>query len=227
MSNTKQIFKLSGIFSDVRFWLLLFFAIRMIFVFEPPLEFWHTWRQSTGLMVARNYFEIDSNFFYPRVDVNHTNTGIIGMEFPLLYYSMFKLYEIFGFTHWYGRLINLIITTTGIFYFYKIIKRFWSKDMALYAALILSTSLWFAFGRKTMCDTLSVALVMMGIYYGIRYLYDKKDLAIIGYLLFAMLGLLTKIPAGYLLIGFCIPFLNGQISIKRKAVFSFISVLVL
>ncbi|MCX6296566.1 MAG: hypothetical protein NTX97_10960, partial [Bacteroidetes bacterium] len=53
---------------DIRFWIVLFFIIRLYGITDPPLEIAHNWRQVTGDMVARNMYEIDNNILYPRLD---------------------------------------------------------------------------------------------------------------------------------------------------------------
>ena len=80
----------------IEFWLIVFFLIRLVGITNPPIERGHNWRQSTGLMVARNYVDVDNNILYPRVDDNKGETGIIGMEFPLLNYFIYILSELLG-----------------------------------------------------------------------------------------------------------------------------------
>src|SRR5436190_9169865 len=147
-----------SIFKDIRFWILLYFLIRLFGITNPPLEIAHNWRQVTGLMVARNFYEVDPNILYPRVDMAGERTGITGTEFPLFNYLIFLAALLFGWADWYGRLINLIITSIGIYFFYRIIADFIRRDLAFYAAFILLNSLWFIYARKTMPDTFSLAL---------------------------------------------------------------------
>ena len=101
-------------FRDIRFWIILFFFIRLIGITNPPLEIGHNWRQTTVTMVSRNFLETDNNIFYPRIDIAGNKTGITGMEFPLFNYLTYLVSEIFGYQHWYGRLINLIISSLGL-----------------------------------------------------------------------------------------------------------------
>ncbi len=68
-------------------------------------------------MPARNFLEVDANIFYPRIDIAGEKTGITGMEFPLLNYIIFLQAKIFGYAHWYGRLINLIVSSVRLFIF--------------------------------------------------------------------------------------------------------------
>lgn len=191
--------------SNIKFWLLLFFVVRLVGITNPPLEKGHNWRQTTGLMVARNFLEVDNDIRYPRVDDTYGGTGIIGMEFPLLNYGHYLMAEAFGYEHWYGRLINLVVSTLGIWYFYLIVARYFTVKVALYASLVLLSSIWFAFSRKMMPDTFCISLMMMGLHYGLAYFRDHKPWQLVFYIFFAGLGLLAKIPAGIYLIVFIIP----------------------
>ncbi len=112
----------SKIFTDIRFWIVLFFILRLYGITDPPLEIAHNWRQVCGNMVARNFYEIDNNILYPRIDMSAGKTGIVGTEFPILNYLTYLLSLVFGFKDWFGRLIVLIVSSFGTFYFYKLLK---------------------------------------------------------------------------------------------------------
>ena len=180
----------------IEFWIIIFFLIRLTGITNPPLETGHNWRQVTGLMVARNFLETDACIAYPRIDNNNGETGITGMEFPIMSYLHFMLAKVFGYTHWYGRIINLIVSSVGLFFFYKIIKRFFNHRIAFASALCLIGSIWFAFSRKMMPDTFCISLMFIGLYFGIQYL-DKRGIKhLLLYILFASAAVLSKIPAG-------------------------------
>lgn len=193
----------------IEFWLLLFFLLRIPSITHPPLEKSHNWRQSTGLMVARNYDQPNSSFAYPTINETGERQGVIGMEFPILYYTHHLVAQVFGYQHWYGRLINLIITTLGLFFFYRLLQLYLSDKQAFYATLILLCSIWLSFSRKTMPDTPSIALMLMGVYYGIRYCKDQKPLHLLLYFLLATLGALVKIPAVIYFSVLAIPFFQN------------------
>src|SRR5688500_14048264 len=106
---------------DIRFWILLFFVVRLYGITLPPLELSHSWRQTDGLMIARNFCETDANILYPRIDSAGEKSGIVGSEFPLLNYLIYLVSAIFGYEHWYGRLIVLVCSSIGVFFFYKLI----------------------------------------------------------------------------------------------------------
>ena len=180
---------------DPRCWVLIFFLVRLFGITDAPLEIGHSWRQSLTNMIARNFLEVDANILLPRIDMAGNKTGILGSEFPLLNYLIYLVSEVFGYAHWYGRLINLIISSLGVFYFQKIIQILFDKKVAFNATLILLASIWFAFSRKIMPDTFSVSLVIIGLYYGIGYLRFGGWYRLLPFFLLTALGFLCKIPA--------------------------------
>ncbi|MBA4058027.1 MAG: hypothetical protein C0490_25140, partial [Marivirga sp.] len=114
MNNKKSILDLLG---DIRFWILFFFILRMYGITNPPLEVGQNWRQTDVLMIARNFYENNANIFYPTVDLGGGEmTGIVGTELPLLNYLIYLVSLVFGYDHWYGRIIVLIFSSVGIYF---------------------------------------------------------------------------------------------------------------
>ncbi|MGD1848421.1 MAG: ArnT family glycosyltransferase [Salibacteraceae bacterium] len=216
---------------DIRLWILFFFLLRLIGITHPPLEVGHNWRQTTVTMVARNFLEVNNNPFYPRVDMAGDLSGITGMEFPLLNYSIYLLSEVLGYQHWYGRAINLLISSLGLWYFFRLVRKYFTHDLAFYATLVLTVSVWFQFSRKVMPDTFSMSLILAGIYYGTNYLeasvHQRKWPPLVAYAGLLLLGVLSKLPSGYLLVvlgGFVF---QTTIPLQRKLVFALVSFLAL
>ncbi len=180
---------------DYRFWIALTVSIKLYGIWHPPIESWHTWRQVNVLMVARNFMD-DPNIFLPKIDSNGPFSGITGMEFPLYNYLIYLCTKAFGESYIYGRLINLIISTFGVYYFYKVCQKVVSDQQALVALLILSFSEWFMYSRKIMPDTISLSLTIIALFYAIGFLQKKAQTkSIILYTLFGTLGGLVKLPA--------------------------------
>jgi len=205
----------------------LFFIIRLFGITNPPLEVSHNWRQTIVTMVARNFYEVDANIFYPRIDIAGELTGITGMEFPLLNYLIYLVSKIFGYQHWYGRLINLFISSLGLWFFYKLVKKYFTSQVSFYSTIILIVSIWFQFSRKVMPDTFAMSFIIASIYYGTNYfetkLQQKKYLHLLIYVLLMMLGALCKLPSAYLLVVFGLFVFNRQISLREKLIFAFAS----
>jgi len=207
------------ILNRIEFWIFIFFLIRLIGITNPPLEIGHNWRQVTGLMVARNFLEVDANILYPRVDDNNGQTGIIGMEFPSMNYIYFLISKFFGYSHWYGRIINLFISSLGLLFFSKLIcLAGFNRKIAFISTILLSASIWFSFSRKMMPDTYCISLMFIGLYYGLKYLETNKLYQILLYTIVSSLAILSKIPAGIYFV-FLIPFLiYNKYNIKPKLI---------
>jgi hypothetical protein len=167
-------------------------------------------------MVARNFLETDANILYPRVDMAGEKSGITGMEFPLLNYLIYLVSLIAGFDHWYGRLINLIVSSLGIYYFYRMIRGFIQERTAFYAALILLSSIWLNYSRKIMPDTFSMALVIMGLWAGFDYLNHGKFLRLVLSGLLLLAGILSKLPSAFLIPLLVVPLVGTEIPRQRK-----------
>jgi 4-amino-4-deoxy-L-arabinose transferase-like glycosyltransferase len=167
-------------------------------------------------MIARNFVDGKAEFFFPRIDMAGTKTGIIGSEFPIYNYCIYMVSALFGYTHWYGRLINLIISNIGVYYFYKLIKGVFDKNIAFNATILLSASIWFSFSRKVMPDTLSVAIMLIALYHAYSYLKYSKTTGLIYFFVFSSLAMLIKIPALALLSIIAVVVFIKEISNKRK-----------
>lgn len=211
--------------SDIRFWIILFFLLRLYGITDPPLEIAHNWRQVTSDMVARNFYEVDKNILYPRLDFAGDKSGISGTEFSVLNYAMYLLSLIFGFHDWFGRLINLVVSSYGIFYFYKLLKLKFDEKFSFYSAFVLLTSMWLMFSRKTMPDTFSTSLVIIGLYHASCYFEKAKMANAVFYFIFVTLGVLSKIPAAYLLAVLVFPMMDREVVLKRKGTITLISIL--
>ena len=215
---------LKVVVNDVKFWIILFFLIRLLGITNAPLETAHNWRQTTVAMVARNFFEVDNNILYPRIDIAGEKTGITGMEFPVLNYLIYLFSKVFGYSHWYGRLINLIVSSFGLFFFYKIVLKYFDKRIAFNAAIILLFSIWFSYSRKIMPDTFATSLIIIGVYYGSNFLEKSNFFSLLLYIIFIALGTLSKLPAAYLLVIFVVFFGSNKINIQLKVIFFFATI---
>jgi 4-amino-4-deoxy-L-arabinose transferase-like glycosyltransferase len=201
---------------DIRCWIVLFFLLRLYGITNSPLEIAHNWRQVTGNMVARNFYETDNNIFFPRLDMAGEKTGITGTEFPTLNYLTYLLSLFFGFHDWFGRLFNLLISSAGIFYFYKLIKLKFEERLSFFAAYLLLISDWLMYSRKAMPDTFSTSLVIMSAYFAFRYFENYKWKNLLAYFFLAMIGILSKIPAAFLLIVLVSPLVDQQIPFRIR-----------
>lgn len=193
-----------------------FFLLRLFGIMAPPLETWHSWRQTLTLMIARNMPEQHFSLLFPMVDMGGERSGIIGSEFPLFQLIIAGFSTIFGEADWYGRLINLIICSLSVIVFFRLCSRWWNERTAWFATIVFLTSLWFAFSRKSMPDTFAVALVIIGIGAFQRFIDSRNTWNLLAGTLLIMLGGLCKIPAVFLF-GLIVPlWLSRNIRINTK-----------
>jgi hypothetical protein len=217
--------RIKSILSDIRFWIILFFILRLIGITNAPLEIGHNWRQVLTNMIARNFLEGNANIMYPQVDMAGNQSGIIGSEFPFFNYLICLVSYVFNYGHWYGRLINLIVSSFGIYYFFLLIRKICNKNVAFNASIVLLSSIWFGFSRKSMPDTFSVALVIIGLYYCYDFAMTGSLTKILLFFLFATLGMLCKIPALSLVSLVLIIIIAKEITAKRKLIVLIVSAL--
>lgn len=204
------------LFVDIRFWIVLFFIVRLYGIWLPPLEVAHNWRQTDGLMIARNFVEIDNNIMYPRVDLDGANEGIVGCEFPILNYLVYLVSVPFGYEHWYGRLIVLLFSCCGVFFFTKLVTKYFGELPALYSGLILMSSLWFSYSRKFIPDVFAASLAISAMYFAIEFLENGKRSHLFVFLLLGTAACLSKILTAVLLTGLAMPMLSPTIRLSRK-----------
>ncbi len=81
-------------------------ALHLPWIDLPPAGY-HAWRQIQGLSIARNYHEEDMNLFYPRVDSRGAETGITGLELPIVYWTIALGYRALGEHDWVHRAVTL------------------------------------------------------------------------------------------------------------------------
>lgn len=205
-------------FSDVRFWILLTLLIRMIGITDPPIEIGHNWRQTTVTMVARNFLETDANILYPRIDIAGEKTGITGMEFPVFNYTIYLISNLFGYQHWYGRLLNVVISSLGVWFFYLLITRHFGAKIAFRATLVFLFSIWLSYSRKIMPDTFAVSLVIIGMYYFSNFIKKSTYFHLIIGTILITLGILSKLPAGVVFTPFLLFLFSKKITLSTKSI---------
>lgn len=129
----------------------------------------HTWAQCDRASVAACYYNEEMNFFKPRIynRSDGTNSGICGMEFPIINYTAAILYKIFGFDDFYYRLFNFIILFTGLVFAFLLANIF-IKDVfysAVTVWLFMMSPVLFFYGANFLPDTGSLGLVLMSWYF--------------------------------------------------------------
>ncbi|MFZ1677865.1 MAG: glycosyltransferase family 39 protein [Saprospiraceae bacterium] len=196
--------------------IVILFLIRMENIDEAPMDT-HFFRQALTLGVARNYIEWDSNLFHPRTILCDSREGNIAGEFPIYNYLVSILWRIFGQHNWCFRLLTLIVSSFGLWYFYKISCRIISEKSSVAATVLFGTSIAFIYARKGMPDVFSLSLVLAGVSFGWSFLEKGKFWQLLLFILFVSTGILSKIPSATVAVFLAWPILfDKAFSFKRK-----------
>jgi 4-amino-4-deoxy-L-arabinose transferase-like glycosyltransferase len=212
---------------DIRFWILVFFCLRMYGITNPPLELHHTWRQTDGTTIARNFYDRNPNILFPTIDLAGEREGVVGSEFPILNYIVYIISLFFGYQHWYGRLVVLIASSLGALFFCKVILIRFSKTAAFNGAVLLMGSFWFSYSRKFLPDVFAASLAIIALYYAFMYLKEGKVTYLILFTLLGGLGCLSKILAATILTVLMVPIFDAGIPLQRKFLLSLGSFMIL
>ena len=210
--------QLGRLIFDPRFWVCLLFIAGL-----PTLDMAfhgdHSWRQALTAIVARNFYEVSFNPFYPLYDIcGETSPDLFATEFPFLQCLIALGYFIFGEEYWIARLVNWSVSCLGFWYFSRIVDKIVGAPVGLYAMLCLIGSIIVTFSRKLMPDTFSIFLVIIGTYYLWQFLENGNKWNLIGGWVLTTLGILSKIPAMVLLSFLVVPFLKRELLLKRKSI---------
>lgn len=153
--------------------LLLLFLVSFAYSYHEILRLRpqsiHQWRQSDCLSITMNYFMEDRSFLEPSVHrIGKCENGKAVSEFPIIYYTVAKLWKLFGHKESVFRLLNTLIMFCGLFALFKLIEE------------ILKHSIW------AILLTLFFFTSPILVYYGNNFTADVPALsmALIGWLLF-------------------------------------------
>ncbi len=75
--------------------LLLGLALRLYHVHSPILDH-PAWRQGDEAAIARNFFELRNNIFYPQTDYDGPPPNYVELELQIVPFAAAQLYRVFG-----------------------------------------------------------------------------------------------------------------------------------
>lgn len=166
-------------------------------LFYPPYSI-HAWRQADCLSFALNYFNDNLNFWEPQINgLGDSGNGKTVSEFPVIYYTVAKLWKIFGQKEFIFRTINILIVFFGLFNLYRLAKGI-LKDIffSIFIPLFLFTSpVLVYYTNNFLADAPAMGLAFSACYYLYRYItFSEKKAIVIATFLF-LLGGLIKITS--------------------------------
>ena len=158
----------------------------------------HQWAQCDRASVALNYAQESMNFFLPRVHNLDNGTGITGMEFPFVNYSVGILYKIFGVHEYLYRLFVICFFTVGLVFSFLLAKKFTNHFyFSISIMLLFACSPLLAFySSNFLPEPVSLSLSIIAWYTLISSIdSEKKYQWLIVWCIFFSLASLIKISA--------------------------------
>jgi hypothetical protein len=128
----------------------------------------HTWAQIDRASMALTYYKDKAPFFLPRCHRATANTqGITAGEFPLIPYTVSKLYAVFGFNEMYHRIFVWVLSLTGFIFCYLLARQFLKSPLwaAFAAAVWMSSPNVIIYSISFLPETPALALVIIALYF--------------------------------------------------------------
>src|SRR2546428_4074349 len=178
----------------IALWILAV-AARLILINQPYVDHW-SWRQSDVAAIARNFFENGFHFAYPQIDWASDATGYVGTEFPILPFLAAICYKFGGIHEWIGRSQALIFFAVSLPFFFLLVREIFGSTAAVWATFFFSFAPLNVFaGRSFMPDVPSLGLAIIGLYFFLRWIYDRESVQFFIAAIAISLSLLIKITS--------------------------------
>jgi len=166
-------------------------------IFKPPQSL-HQWRQSDCLSITFNYYQEDNPLFEPSIhNLGMDGTGKTVSDFPLIYYSISKLWKIFGQHEYIYRLIILIFFFSGLFALFKIFEnKLKDSILAIISSLFLFTSPTLVYyANNFLMDIPAFSLALIGLFFFFKFTQSSSNIHLFFFALFYTIAGLLKISS--------------------------------
>lgn len=137
----------------------------------------HQWRQSDCLSITQNYAQDGLPFLAPEIHwQGEQQTGKTISEFPLIYYTVGKIWSSTGKAYWIFRSINFFIFGLGLFYLRKLSKKilkdnFWSIFVPLF---VFVSPVLVYYSNNFLMNVNALSFAIIGAYHFYVYRVEKS-----------------------------------------------------
>src|SRR5881394_1367028 len=153
---------------------ILAVVLRFILIDQPYIDRW-SWRQSDVAAIARNFANNGFRFAYPQIDWAASAPGYVGTEFPILPFVAAICYKFAGVHEWIGRSQAVIFFALSLPFFFLLVREIFGSTAAVWATFFFAFAPLNIFaGRSFMPDVPSLSLGIIGLYFFLRWLRDRK-----------------------------------------------------
>ncbi len=167
-------------------------------IIVKPAQSIHLWRQCDCLSQAMNYSQDDNSFFEPSIHyLGGDGTGKAISDFPLIYYSVGKLWKIFGHHEYIYRALMLLLFFLGLLAVFRIFEDVLKDSViAITASLFLfSSPVLVYYANNYLMDIPSFSFALIGLYFFYRYYKEGKMWQFIIFCLLLLVAGLVKISS--------------------------------
>jgi Dolichyl-phosphate-mannose-protein mannosyltransferase len=201
-------------------WLVFFIVagaliVRLIGIDQPFIDPW-SWRQNDVAAIARNYYENGFHFARPQIDWAGNERGFVGTEFPILPFLAGLFYKLAGVQEWIGRIEGVLFFAAALPFFFGLVRRIFGEATALWATFFYAFApLSIVASRAFMPDVPSLSLAIVGIYFFLRWVEERRFGWLVWSAVLVSLALLIKLPTA--IVGAPLFYLAVAASLRRGA----------
>jgi len=159
----------------------------------------HSWRQADTAAISRNYYENGYKFFYPQIDWRGDSPGYIETEFPIYSFIVALMYEIFGVSEVFGRLLSVVFSLITMYFLYLLVLKLVDKNTALWSCFffaIFPPNIFYS--RTFQPESALIMSLVLGVYFFSQWLDTDKKRCFFLSSIFIALACLLKLPSLYI-----------------------------
>ncbi len=164
----------------------------------------HEWRKTDSLSIALNYAK-GASFLEPQTQwISANGTRNAAAEFPIIYFILGKLWQVFGHHEWISKVLSISILFIAISLFSEVMEfLFQQKKKALLFVFVMASSPVLIFYSDSILPNLyAFAFVLLGAYGTFKFI-RSEHVFWLGFLtLFFALAVLIKITSLICLLSF-------------------------
>ncbi len=184
----------------------------------------HQWRQADCLSLATNYYDDQNPFLEPSVHyLGEDGTGKTLSEFPIIYYTVAKIWKITGRNIWVYRLVVALMFFFGLLAMVRMVEQELQNSFAgLFTGLLLFTSpVLVYYSNNFLMNIPALSLAMAGLYFFYRYKRNQVSGDLIWSCVFYTFAALLKVSSLISFIAILILYLLEffQVKVSKRKIF--------
>ena len=158
------------------------------------------WRQGDEAAIARNFFELQNNIFYPQTDYDGPPPNYVELELQVVPYLAAQAYRVFGVHEVFGRLLAIAFSVATIPILYLLGARLFCPRAGLFAALLFAIAPGAVYyGRAIIPESDMLFFSCLALLFWWRWIGQWRRVDLLWAIVFAALAWLAKPPALLLL----------------------------